>query len=159
MLDILPGAPTKDIKATYRRKSLLIHPDKCNDPRAPDAFDRLKKAEADLMDEEKRADLDRHFAEARRIIITRTKCADNCQEDWFYRDVRVMVKELLIEEELAKRRQKRTKMAAEGREKAQAEAKVEAAKRKRDEQKEWEDTRDTRINSWRDFQKKKKRGK
>ncbi|KAJ3508793.1 hypothetical protein NM208_g15769 [Fusarium decemcellulare] len=51
VLDLQPGVPDSDIKITYRKKSLLIHPDKTKNPQAPDAFDRLKKAQTELMDE------------------------------------------------------------------------------------------------------------
>jgi len=43
VLDLQPGVPESDIKIQYRKKSLLIHPDKTKNPAAPDAFDRLKK--------------------------------------------------------------------------------------------------------------------
>ena len=33
------------IKKLYRKKSLLIHPDKSDNPKAPEAFDLLKKSE------------------------------------------------------------------------------------------------------------------
>ncbi len=51
VLDLKPGVPESDIKKCYRVKSLLIHPDKTSNPQAPDAFDRLKKAQTMLMDE------------------------------------------------------------------------------------------------------------
>ena len=51
VLDLKPGVPESDIKKCYRVKSLLIHPDKTSNPQAPDAFDRLKKAQTVLMDE------------------------------------------------------------------------------------------------------------
>lgn len=35
VLDILPGCTTKDIRNTFRKKSLLIHPDKTTNPKAP----------------------------------------------------------------------------------------------------------------------------
>lgn len=35
VLDILPGCTTKDIRNTFRRKSLLIHPDKTSNEKAP----------------------------------------------------------------------------------------------------------------------------
>lgn len=35
VLDILPGCTTKDIRNTYRKKSLLIHPDKTRNEKAP----------------------------------------------------------------------------------------------------------------------------
>lgn len=51
VLDLKPGVAESDIKKCYRVKSLLIHPDKTSNPQAPDAFDRLKKAQTVLMDE------------------------------------------------------------------------------------------------------------
>ncbi|KAJ3026079.1 UNVERIFIED_CONTAM: hypothetical protein HDU68_006219 [Siphonaria sp. JEL0065] len=53
-LDHKPWLLGKDIKVTYRKKSLLLHPDKCKHPRAQDAFEMLKKAEGELMEEGKR---------------------------------------------------------------------------------------------------------
>ena len=38
----------------YRKKSLMIHPDRFKHPRGPEAFDLLKKAEIELLDKEKR---------------------------------------------------------------------------------------------------------
>ena len=43
---ILVGVPDEDIKKTYRKKSLLIHPDKSSNKRAPNAFDRLGTSRA-----------------------------------------------------------------------------------------------------------------
>lgn len=43
----------------YRKKSLLIHPDRFKHPRGPEAFDLLKKAQTELLDAEKRKILDR----------------------------------------------------------------------------------------------------
>ena len=54
VLDLQPGVPEEDIKQTYRRKSLLIHPDKTKNPNAVDAFDRLAVAHQTLLDEKKR---------------------------------------------------------------------------------------------------------
>ena len=39
-----------DIKKTYRRLSLSLHPDKCPDPRAAEAFTRAEKASKILSD-------------------------------------------------------------------------------------------------------------
>lgn len=35
VLDIVPGCTTKDIRNVFRKKSLLIHPDKTSNPKAP----------------------------------------------------------------------------------------------------------------------------
>lgn len=43
ILDLPPICNEKDIKNAYRRKSLLIHPDKTKHPKAEEAFSLLKK--------------------------------------------------------------------------------------------------------------------
>ena len=47
-------------------------------------------------------------------------------------------------------------MQEEGREKRKEDAELEERKRKRDHEKSWENTREQRIDSWRDFQNGKK---
>ena len=69
VLDLQPGVPESDIKIVYRKKSLLIHPDKTKNPQAPEAFDRLKKAQTELMDEKHRERLDEAIADARMLLI------------------------------------------------------------------------------------------
>jgi DnaJ homolog subfamily C member 8 len=44
-------------------------------------------------------------------------------------------------------------MQEEGREKRKEDEELDQRKRKRDQEKKWEETRDERIGSWRDFQK------
>lgn len=61
--------------------------------------------------------------------------------------------EVLIDAEARRRRQMKAQMQEEGREKAKEDAELEQRKRKRDHEKSWEDTREQRIGSWRDFQK------
>ncbi|CAD6448659.1 06c566a7-2c53-4101-abc1-ff69de2f4ba6 [Sclerotinia trifoliorum] len=69
VLDLQPGVGESDIKKCYRVKSLLIHPDKTRNPLAPDAFDRLKKAQIELMDEKHRERLDESIADARMLVM------------------------------------------------------------------------------------------
>lgn len=47
-----------------------------------------------------------------------------------------------------------TRTALQGAEKRKAEEEAKIRKRKQEEMKQWEATRDQRVNSWRDFQKK-----
>ena len=51
--------PTNTPHQTY-------HPDKTTNPSAPEAFDRLKKAQTALLDEKERSRLDEAIADARR---------------------------------------------------------------------------------------------
>jgi DnaJ homolog subfamily C member 8 len=165
VLDAIPGIPPEEIKKIYRKKSLLIHPDKTKNPRASDAFDRLKKAEAELMDDKKRESLDNLISAARKDVIKDHKIEDGSEYVFspeFWGLVREKTKQFLIEEELRRRKAKKLQMEQEGRERQEAEKAAEEAKRKREEEKEWEATRDSRVDSWRTFhhtgpQKKKKK--
>lgn len=154
ILDLKPGVPESDIKAQFRKKSLLIHPDKTKNPQAPDAFDRLKKAQGVLMDEKLRERLDEAIADARMLLIRERKwTVDNPEltTDEFAVDWREKTKHVLIDNELRKRKQLKAQMAEEGREKRKVDEEIDARKRKRESEQAWEETRDQRINSWRDF--------
>ena len=156
VLDLQPGVPPEEIKKLFRRKSLLIHPDKTKNPRASDAFDRLKKAEAELMDDTKRSSLDNLIAAARKAVIKEQKLdesSDYIKGDVFWKDVREKTKRFLIEDELRRRKAKKLQMEQEGRERQEQENAAQEAKRKREAEKEWEDTREERVGNWRNFSK------
>ncbi|KAL6881216.1 hypothetical protein J3F83DRAFT_721462 [Trichoderma novae-zelandiae] len=161
VLDLQPGVPESDIKMTYRKKSLLIHPDKTKNPRAPDAFDRLKKAQTELMDEKHRERLDEAIADARMLLIRENKWTVDSPElktDDFAKKWRAKAREVLIDNEHRRRRQMRAQLQEEGREQRKQDVEVEERKRKRQHEQDWEATRDVRINSWRQFQKGKSSG-
>lgn len=148
--------PEKDITVQFRKKSLLIHPDKTSNPQAPDAFDRLKKAQAELMDEKKRERLDEAIADARMLLIRERKWTVDSPElktPEFAKDWREKTKEVLIDNELRRRKQLKAQLAEEGREQRKQEMEIEDRKRKREAEQAWESTRDKRIDSWREFQK------
>ena len=152
-----PGVPISDIRNTYRKKSLLIHPDKTKNPQAPDAFDRLKKAESDLMDDGKRQQLDDCISDAYKLVMKDHKFKpdnEETKEDWFWDEVQIKTRTVLIEDELRRRKTRQLAMAQEGREKAKEDDAVAEFKRKREHEKEWEQTREERISSWRDFKQK-----
>ncbi|KAI9031947.1 hypothetical protein CLU79DRAFT_693804 [Phycomyces nitens] len=175
----------KAIKAAYRKKSLMIHPDKVKHERAEEAFGMLKKAESELNDETRMKFLltviEEAKVEALRANGHKVKTQVNTEEkeedgrnkvtvesatvvdDQNYpflqtRDgqtaVREKVKEILIEMELRRRRMLKKELEAEGVVARKAEEAVIDRKRKAEEAKQWEASRDTRVNSWRDFQKK-----
>lgn len=156
VLDLQPGVPESDIKMCYRKKSLLIHPDKTSNPRAPDAFDRLKKAQTELMDEKARARLDEAISDARHLLMRERKLTADDEETRsadFLRDWRDKTREVLVDNELRRRRQLKVQMQEEGRQQQKEEEEVAERKRKREHDQKWEETRDARIGSWRDFQK------
>lgn len=143
-----------DIKKCYRLKSLLIHPDKTSNPRAPDAFDRLKKAVTELGEEKHRERLDESIADARMLLLRERKWTvdhPDLQTDEFRRDWREKTKEVLIDDEIRRRKQARVAMQEEGRAQKKEEEELAERKRKREHQNDWEATRDKRIGSWREF--------
>jgi DnaJ family protein C protein 8 len=156
VLDLQPGVPDSDIKKTYRAKSLLIHPDKTKNPQAPDAFDRLKKAQTELMDEKHRERLDEAIADARMLLIRENKWTIDSPElktEQFKKDWRVKTTWVLMDNEHRRRRQLKAQMQEEGREQKKEDEELDARKRKREHEQDWEKTREQRIGSWRDFQK------
>lgn len=161
VLDLLPGVPDSDIKICYRKKSLLIHPDKTSNPSAPDAFDRLKKAQTSLLEEKERAVLDEAIADARMLIIRARKWTVDSpelkEEQFLKRDWPEKVKEVLVENEVRRRKQATAAMREEGRLARQQAEEDDKRRTDMDAKKAWEQSRDERIGSWRDFQKGTKR--
>ncbi|CAD6563999.1 MAG: hypothetical protein ASARMPREDX12_004331 [Alectoria sarmentosa] len=161
VLDLQPGVPESEIKLCYRKKSLLIHPDKTSNPRAPDAFDRLKKAQTELMDEKQRTTLDECIADARMLLMRERKLTVDSEEvkspDKEFREAwRRKTVEVLVDNEQRRRKQIKAQMQEEGREQRKVDEEVESRKRRRDHEVQWEQTREGRIGSWRDFQQKTK---
>jgi DnaJ homolog subfamily C member 8 len=156
VLDLQPGVPESDIKRVYRTKSLLIHPDKTSNPRAPEAFDRLKKASTVLSDEKQREQLDESIADARRLLIRDRKLdvnkdSEELQSDDFKKEWRVKTIEVLMDNEKSRQRRMKAQMQEEGRQQRKDEEEMQARKRKREHEQAWEDTREARIDKWRDF--------
>jgi len=158
VLDLQPGVGASDIKKAYRAKSLLIHPDKTPNPRAAEAFDRLAKANLELNDEKHRERLDESIADARMLLIRERKwTVDNpeLQSDEFKKDLREKSKHVLMDDEMRRRRQMKVQLQEEGKQRQKEEEEIAERKRKREHAVKWEDTRDERIGSWRDFKKEK----
>jgi len=159
VLDLQPGVPDEDIKKTYRKKSLLIHPDKSSNPRAPDAFDRLAIAHQTLLDEKKRANLDEAISDARHLLIRELKLTTDSEEvkdpdTVFMKAWKEKVKFVLADNESRRQRQMKAQMQEEGRQQRKEEAELAERKRKREHEQDWEKTREARIGSWREFSKK-----
>lgn len=157
-MDLTSGVGEDDVKRTYRKKSLLIHPDKTTDKRAPEAFDLLKKANTQLLDEKEREKLDEAIAIARRLTM---RDLNLDQDDERVKDpdeeFRVAWKrnifKVTIEEEERRKRKLKAQMQEEGRQQRKEQEEQEERLRKRKYDQAWEATRDGRIGSWRDFRK------
>lgn len=66
--------------------------------------------------------------------------------------IRQQAKQMMIDEELRRRRLNKMTMIAEGSEAKKKEDDVNSRKRKVEDQKQWEDSRETRVAGWRNFQ-------
>ena len=137
VLDLQPGVPDEDIKRAYRKKSLLIHPDKTPNPRAPDAFDRLAGAHQALLDETKRGILDEAIADARSLLIRERKLTIDSEEvkdpdREFMRAWKEKVKFVLADNEVRRIRQAKGAMRDEGRQQRKEEEELAEKKRKSD---------------------------
>ena len=148
-----------DIKKTYRKKSLLIHPDKSSNPRAPDAFDRLALAYQVLLDEKKRDILNEAISDARMLVMRDLKLTKDSEEvkdpdTTFMKAWKERIKWVLADNESRRQRQMKAQMQDEGRQQRKEEEEATERKRKREHEQDWEKTREKRIDTWRDFSKK-----
>jgi DnaJ homolog subfamily C member 8 len=161
VFDAWPGIPDTDIKKQYRNKSLLIHPDKTDNPLASDAFDRLNKAYNELLDPVKRGPLDDAHSDARMMLL-RKKGWDvdhpSIDTDEFRKQWRERTREELISNEVRKRRIIKVMIREEGKERERQEHEQMAAYLKAKDKDSWESTRDERVANWRKFQAKKTGG-
>ena len=110
------------------------------------------------MDEKTRSRLDEAIADARTLLMRERKLTIDSPEvkepDREFRDAwRKQTVVVLIDNEARRRKQLKAQMAEEGREQKKADEEVEERKRKREYDSAWEQSRDGRIGSWRDFQK------
>ncbi|CDZ96559.1 Predicted molecular chaperone (DnaJ superfamily) [Phaffia rhodozyma] len=162
VLDLPFNATENDVKKQYRKKSLLIHPDKFKHERGVEAFDWLKKAEQSLSNKEPREDIDRIVLYARRGLLaqfepplppTTTDDDPMLPTDW-RSQILQEVRMILIDEEVARRRAIKNTLANEGLEAQKKEEEIAKRKRKIEDDKAWEDNRDARVNDWRKFSKK-----
>jgi len=113
ILDIRTNATAEEIKKRYRHLSLYIHPDKATHPKASEAFDLLKKAEAELSEPKKREEIDAVIAQARTLLLKDHSLPTSIADDdsrlaklqpRFKEQLRLRVKDLLIEEEVRRRK-------------------------------------------------------
>ncbi|KAL8970422.1 MAG: hypothetical protein Q9183_001533 [Haloplaca sp. 2 TL-2023] len=158
VLNLQPGIPDSQIKIQYRKLSLLIHPDKTSNPLAPDAFDRLKKAQTVLLEDASRTHLDECIADARMLLMRERKLTVDSAEvkepdAEFLAAWRKKTVEVLVDAEHRRRKQMKAQMQEEGREQRKVDEEIESRKRRREHEVKWEETREGRIGSWRDFQK------
>lgn len=157
ILGVQPGITKPDIAKTYKKKSLLIHPDRTKNPRASDAFDLLRKASTALTDDKQRTQLDTAWADARAELIR--------EKSWTIDDPRLVgpefliewrskVKEILIENEMAKRLNLKKTQLDEARQRKEEQELTRARESQKKQDEKWDLNRMKRVKSWRKFSKK-----
>lgn len=176
----LPFSSSVDeVKRQYRKISLLVHPDKCNHPQSKEAFGAIAKAQELLLDPQEREYLVTQFNIARDELRAERKkelkknnatkiksLIDEGKYDLQYENSedfkqkwKQRVREMLTEQEWRRRKMKMRISEEEGRLKKDEEETREMWKRKREAEQQWEETRENRVSSWRDFMKTGKKAK
>ncbi|GMK60099.1 hypothetical protein CspeluHIS016_0903160 [Cutaneotrichosporon spelunceum] len=171
VLDIHAFATESEVKKTYRKKSLLIHPDKFQHEQGPEAFDLLKKAEGMLSDTAEREKIDSILTYARTLVLKEalgsgysTKVPDDdlrvtSMSPPFQIQLRTKAKQLILEESMDEKKRANMVAVNEANERAAVEAEKARRKRKAEEQKVWEERRDDRVRDWRSYKQKEKENK
>ncbi|TMW42231.1 hypothetical protein DOY81_012691 [Sarcophaga bullata] len=167
VLQIEPEATVEQIKKRYRQLSILVHPDKNQDDkeRAQKAFDIINRAwktlENDLgrkkcleVYEEAKERTDHMIAEKRKKIKKENRFETIPEDDpiKYKHAIYVMVMKLFADME--RRRQQLDQRDQEER-KRKREAEIEEEERRKVDkewQKNFEESRQSRVNSWHDFQ-------
>ncbi|KAL7647233.1 UNVERIFIED_CONTAM: hypothetical protein RMT77_002491 [Armadillidium vulgare] len=168
VLEVDPTTPVEEIKKKFRRLSILVHPDKNPDDkeRAQRAFDELTKSWRVLENDETRKKCLEIVEEAEFIVNKRiderkkqlkregkdTKLDEDDPEK-LKRAIYVQTMKLFADME-RKRRQQETRDMEERKRKREEEIQTEERKKAEKEwQKNFEESREDRVNSWKDFQK------
>ena len=108
------------------------------------------------MDTTLRTRLDECIADARMLLLRERKLTVDSAEVKdpsleFRQAWRKKTVEVLVDSEHRRRKQMRAQLQEEGRAQRKEDEEVEARKRKRDREVAWEESREERIGSWRDF--------
>uniref|UniRef100_A0A8C5LVI2 DnaJ homolog subfamily C member 8 n=1 Tax=Leptobrachium leishanense TaxID=445787 RepID=A0A8C5LVI2_9ANUR len=167
VLQLDPEATDEELKKRFRQLSILVHPDKNqgDQDRAQKAFEAVDKAYKSLLetDQKKRA-LDviqagqeyvEHLVKEKKKQLKKEGKPLNVEEDdseVFKQAVYKQTMKLFAELEI-KRKERETKEMHERKRQREEEIEVqEKAKRDREWQKNFEESRDGRVDSWRNFQ-------
>ncbi|KAK7077552.1 DnaJ (Hsp40), subfamily C, member 8 [Halocaridina rubra] len=168
VLQIDPKTPLEDIKKKFRRMSILVHPDKNQDDseRAQKAFDEVTKAWRCLENDITRQKCLDIVEEAEAIVLKRVEerkkqlkregkdsAVDEDAPEKMKRSVYVQTMKLFADME-RKRRKQEDRDQEERKRKRETEIEEEEKKKADKEwQKNFEESRADRVNSWKDFQK------
>ena len=158
VLAVPHDVPPELLSRRYKALSLLLHPDKCPDVRAKDAFEYVRRAMKSLTDEDKakhtRALIEQGMKQGKREY-TGSDPAELAKTQ-----ERAVMK-IFAEIERSRREVERRKRAQEKREREQEDEEVRKTKAEMSFNKKWreENRVEKRIGNWRDFQGGKKQKK
>ncbi|XP_048831708.1 dnaJ homolog subfamily C member 8-like [Brienomyrus brachyistius] len=167
VLQIDPEVTDEEIKKRFRQLSILVHPDKNQDDadRAQKAFEAVDKAYKLLLDQEqKKRIIDvihagkehvEHMMEKKKKQLKKDGKVMVVEEDdpeMFRQAVYKQTMKLFAELEIKRKEREAKEMHERKRQREEEIEAQEKAKREREWQKNFEDTRDGRVDSWRSFQ-------
>uniref|UniRef100_A0A3B3SZF9 DnaJ homolog subfamily C member 8 n=1 Tax=Paramormyrops kingsleyae TaxID=1676925 RepID=A0A3B3SZF9_9TELE len=165
VLQIDPEATDEEIKKRFRQLSILVHPDKNQDDadRAQKAFEAVDKAYKLLLDQEqKKRIIDVIHAGKENVEHMKKKkqlkkdgkvmVVEEDDPEMFRQAVYKQTMKLFAELEIKRKEREAKEMHERKRQREEEIEAQEKAKREREWQKNFEDTRDGRVDSWRSFQ-------
>lgn len=175
VLQITPDTSEEQLKKTYRKLSILVHPDKNPDDRerAQKAFDALKTAKEVLGDadqvkriklllEEADALLESNLKEKRKEAKKLSPLAtipEDDSTDAFNRLKRAITAKLFADNAIKKQELQERQQQEKKREREHEIAEEESAKRQKEYEKKWDESRNNRVSDWRSFQQNAKKKK
>ncbi|XP_042649477.1 dnaJ homolog subfamily C member 8 [Tyto alba] len=167
VLQMDPEATDEEIKKRFRQLSILVHPDKNQDDadRAQKAFEAVDKAYKLLLDQEqKKRALDviqagkeyvEHTVKEKKKQLKKDGKPPTVEEDdpeVFKQAVYKQTMKLFAELEIKRKEREAKEMHERKRQREEEIEAQEKAKREREWQKNFEESRDGRVDSWRNFQ-------
>ncbi|XP_072529654.1 dnaJ homolog subfamily C member 8 [Salminus brasiliensis] len=167
VLQIDPEATDEELKKRFRQLSILVHPDKNQDDpdRAQQAFEAVDKAYKLLLDaEQKKRAVDvihagkeyvEHMMSQKKKQLKKDGKSTDIEEDdpeMFRQAVYKQTMKLFAELEIKRKEREAKEMHERKRQREEEIETQERAKREREWQKNFEETRDGRVDSWRNFQ-------
>uniref|UniRef100_A0A3B1II07 DnaJ homolog subfamily C member 8 n=1 Tax=Astyanax mexicanus TaxID=7994 RepID=A0A3B1II07_ASTMX len=165
VLQIDPEATDEELKKRFRQLSILVHPDKNQDDpdRAQQAFEAVDKAYKLLLDgDQKKRAVDvihagKEYVEhmVRKKQLKKDGKSTDIEEDdpeMFRQAVYKQTMKLFAELEIKRKEREAKEMHERKRQREEEIETQERAKREREWQKNFEETRDGRVDSWRTFQ-------
>ncbi|UKJ89274.1 ubiquitin-conjugating enzyme [Theileria orientalis] len=166
VLQLKHDATEEEIKQRYYKLSLLIHPDKCQNDKAPQAFQVLKDAYNEMKKEDIREKYKEIYEDAKAVVYRRHKIKpDTTQLELYAAGTNIDLKKFdsEIEKEcvniLNKQKERREYAEKCIQANIQYEKNIQSnlmdlEREKLNQQVEWDKTRDIRVNSWKQFQNK-----